>query len=268
MKFEGKALFVGVLALAAYGCSDGGSKSHTVLPWETGTRVIDDERGVTEVTTPAGDQCLDVETGTQSLCIKPQEECAGNAADVVLDAAGKLLEIVCYPPAATLGVEELDARQGMVAQNENNAAIVLDDVADGADIVGDVAVDANNVVIWGEDPATARIEGDVSVAGNNIIVRGVHITGDVSILANDSTFLHCVVDGDVVIEGNNSVFVGCDVFGSITVKGNNTNVSGNRVVGGISDGGKNTRCEANHAATDADADGLIEESELGEPLSC
>lgn len=267
MKFEGKALFVGVLALSAYACGDGGSRSHT-LPWENGTRVIDDDRSVVEVTTPAGDQCLDVETGTRDLCIKPQDECGANAADVVLDSDGKLLEIVCYPPAATLSVEELDARQGMVAQNQNNAVIALDHVNDGADIAGDVSVDANNVVIWGEDPTTSLIAGDVDVDGNNIIVRGVHIEGGVSIVANNATFLHCVVEGDVVIEGNNSVFVGCDVFGKISIKGNNSHVAGNHVVGGISDAGKNTKCEENVSASDADADGLIELAELGAPLSC
>jgi hypothetical protein len=267
MKLAGKALFVGTLALSVYGCGDGGSRSHSV-PWETGTRVIADDRSINEVATPTGDECLDVETGTRTLCIKPQDECGGNAADVLLDADGKLLDIVCYPPAATLSVEELDAHQGMVAQNQNNAVIALDNVSDGADIEGDVSIDANNVVLWGEDPATALISGDVHVDGNNIIVRGVHIQGGVSVVKNNATFVHCVVEGDVVIEGNNTVFVGCDVFGKISVKGNNTHLAGNHVVGGISDGGKNTQCEENVSASDTDADGQIEPAELGAPLSC
>jgi cytoskeletal protein CcmA (bactofilin family) len=257
-----------LLCSGAVGCADGGSRSHTV-PWNPDeTRVIDDDRGVYEVGAAEGDQCLDLESGTKDLCIKPQTECGDKAADVVLDAKGELIEIICYPAAETLSVEELDAQEGMIAQNQNNSVIALDDEDDGVDIAGDVSVDANNVVIYGEDPRTSVIEGDVDVDGNNIIVRGVHIQGDVSIVANNAFFYHCVVDGNVTVAGNNAVFVGCDVLGNVTITGHNSHVAGNRIVGKLEDEGKNTRCEDNVSATDANADGVIEASELGAVLSC
>lgn len=261
------SLYALLLGSLAQGCG-GGSRAHTV-PWNPDeTRVIEDDRDAYEVTAANGDQCLNVETGVEDLCIKPQDECGEQAADVVLDANGKVLEIICYPAEATLSVETLDAQDGKVAQNQNDSVIALDDDDDGVDIAGDVAVDANNVVIYGEDPATSVIDGDVDVDGNNIIVRGVHIQGDVSIVANNAFFYHCVVDGDVTVSGNNAVFVGCDVFGNVTVKGNNSHVAGNHIVGNLVDEGKNTRCEENVAAADANSDGVLVETELGAPLAC
>jgi hypothetical protein len=254
------------LCAGAVGCG-GGSKAHTV-PWNPDeTRVIDDD-GVSEVSSADGDQCLDVESGTSDLCIKPQDKCGDEAADVVLDAKGELIEIICYPAEQTLSVEELDAQDGAIAQNQNNSVIALDDKDDGVDIAGDVSVDANNVVIYGEDPRTSVIDGDVDVDGNNIIVRGVHIQGDVSIVANNAFFYHCIVDGNVSVAGNNAVFVGCDVLGNVTITGNNDHVAGNHIVGKLDDKGKNTRCEDNFGAKDANADGVLDQSEYGAALAC
>jgi hypothetical protein len=254
------------LCAGAVGCG-GGTSSHTV-PWNPDeTRVIEDD-GAYEVSSAAGDQCLDLERGTNDLCIKPQDKCGAEAADVVLDAKGELIDIICYPAAETLTVEELDAQDGAIAQNQNNSVIALDDEDDGVDIAGDVAVDANNVVIYGEDPRTSVIDGDVDVDGNNIIVRGVHIQGDVSIVANNAFFYHCIVDGNVSVEGNNAVFVGCDVFGNVTITGNNSHVAGNHIVGELEDKGKNTRCDDNLGAKDANADGVLDTSEIGATLAC
>lgn len=267
MRIHGSGVIAVLLCSGAVGCG-GGSRAHTV-PWNPDeTRVIEDDRGVYEVSSAEGAQCLDLEHGTQDLCIKPQDKCGDEAADVVLDAKGELIEIICYPAEETLSVETLDAQDGKVAQNQNNSVIALDAEDDGVDIAGDVAVDANNVVIYGEDPRTSVIEGDVDVDGNNIIVRGVHIQGDVSIVANNAFFYHCVVDGDVTVAGNNAVFVGCDVLGNVRITGNNSHVAGNHIVGKLEDEGKNTRCEDNLSAKDGNADGVLEESELGSALSC
>ncbi|HEX6239334.1 MAG TPA: hypothetical protein VFZ61_00515 [Polyangiales bacterium] len=266
MKLGNSGLLLVLVCSSVQGCG-GGSKAHTV-PWDpTETRVIEDDGVVREVNTPNGDLCLNVETGADE-CIKPQDECGDLPADVILDANGKVLEVICYPADDTLSVDQLDAQDGKVAQNQNNSVIALDDEDDGVDIQGDVSVDANNVVIYGEDPATSVIEGDVDVDGNNIIVRGVHIQGDVSIVANNAFFYYCVIEGNVTISGNNTVLVGCDVLGNVTITGNNSHVAGNRIVGSLSDKGKNTRCEQNVAATDANGDGVLDSSELGAALSC
>lgn len=254
-----------LLALGAAACDNGGARSHAV-PWrDDRTQVIDAEGNVTELEAASGKDCLDLD---DDVCIRPQDECDGRAADVVLDARGELLEIVCYPEEEILSVEQIAAQEGNVLQNQNDSVIVLDDVADGADIEGDLSVDANNVVIYGDGAESALIEGDVYVDGNNIIVRGVHIQGAVEIVANNAVFLHCVVEGDVSIAGNNAVLSACDVLGSVQITGHNARVSGNRVTGTLGDDGMNTICEENVAATDADGDGALSEAEIGDPIGC
>ena len=129
-----------------------------------------------------------------------------------------------------LSVEQIEEQDGDVAQNQNNSVIVLDDQDDGADIVGDLSVDANNVVIYGDGAEHSLIEGDVYVDGNNIIVRGVRIQGAVEIVANNAIFLHCVIEGDVSISGNNAVLSACDVLGDVQVTGSNAQLTGNHVL--------------------------------------
>jgi hypothetical protein len=257
---------LGFMALmSAVGCGSSDAHSHTV-PWgndDTAT-LIDPDRKVTSYSIPEADGCVGPDADG---CVEPREECAAGA-EVVIGSDGKVIETVCYPEGDTLTVEEIEAQSGNVAQNQNNAVIALDGADDGVDISGDLSVDANNVVVYGEGPSTSLIEGDVNVDGNNIIVRGVSIQGDVTIEANDAVFLHCVIEGDVVVIGNNAVIAACDIFGSVEVRGNNTKLAGNHLVGSLSDSGKNTECEENLRAGDADADGVLESGELGEALSC
>jgi hypothetical protein len=252
-----------MLALGACGCGDGGARSHT-LPWGARTQVIDADRSTRDLDVPKGEECLDFESDE---CIKPQDTCDG-AADVVLDRNGKPIVTVCYPEGDTLTVEEIAEQDGNVEQNQNDAVIVLDGADDGVDIEGDLSVDANNVVVYGEGPDTSVISGDVNVDGNGIIIRGVRIQGSVEILANNAVFLNCVIEGDVNITGNNAVLAACDVFGSVHVRSNNVQLLGNHIVGELDDSGKNTICDANLTARDLDDDLALEESELGEALSC
>lgn len=267
-----------VCALSVLGCGDDGAGKGS-LPWN------DNQATVISGTTRALDEvdaseCLELE-GDE--CEKPAEACGGRHAEVVVGDRGELLELVCYPESATLSLEELAAQEGNVAQNQNNAVIVIGELegdvgdadsaddaaeAEGVDLDGNLSVDANNVVVWGDSPETAVIGGDVLVDGNNIIVRGVHITGDVTILANNAFFLGCIIEGNVSVTGNNAVFSASDVLGQVTVTGNNARLTANHIAGGLSDDGKNTVCEHNLAAVDGDADGSLEESELGEPLVC
>ncbi len=252
--------------VGSVGCGKSEARSHDV-PWggdDTAT-VLDPDRELEVYTIDEADGCVVAPDAV--ACIDPRTECEAGA-EVVLGADGKVIETVCYPKGETLSVAEVEARSGDIAQNENDAVIVLDDADDGVDIRGDLSVDANNVVVYGEDPATSVIEGDVGVDGNNIIVRGVTIQGDVTIDANNAVFLRCVIEGDVVVIGNNAVIAACDVFGTVEIRGNNTKLAGNHLVGTLTDNGKNSLCEDNVRASDADADGLLEESELGEAVSC
>jgi len=253
------------LALTMFSLGCGDDTPEGGVPWsDQRTQVLDAERNVTTVPgTAQSDGCLSYE----AECLKPDDKCGELAADVVLDARGKVLDYLCYPQASTLSVEQLAAKQGDIAQNENNTVLVLDDVADGADVAGDVAIDANNVVIYGSSPDTAVISGSLTLDGNNSLVRGVRIQGDVSVLKNDAVLAFCVIEGDLVIEGNNVELLACDVLGSVTVRGNNAKLYANRVAGVLS-GGSSPDCRDNFAFSDADGDHSVDATELGSALSC
>lgn len=252
-------------SVGSVGCGSSKAESHEV-PWggdDTAT-VLDPDRELETYTISDPNGCV----GPDAVaCVEPRAECEAGA-EVVLGKDGKPIETICYPKGETLSVADVEARSGDIAQNENDAVIVLDDADDGVDIRGDLSVDANNVVVYGEDPATSVIEGDVDVDGNNIIVRGVTIQGGVTIEANNAVFLHCVIEGDVVVIGNNAVIAACDVFGTVEIRGNNTKLAANHLVGTLTDNGKNSLCEDNLRATDADGDQVLEDGELGEAVSC
>lgn len=250
-----------VLALASAGCDSDGRKA--ALPWSgQRTQVVDAKGEITEVAPSA--ECVQVE----DACYEPEEKCGKEAADIVLGSDGQLLDYVCYPGEETLSVEEVESRDGNIAQNQNDAVILLDALDDGADIEGNVAIDANNVVLYGEDPKAAVVSGDLELDGNNILVRGVTIEGDADVKANNVTLALCVIEGDVVLSGNNTQLLGCEVWGNVTVSGMNAKLLGNRVVGTLTVSGMNAECEDNRKFVDADQDGVVDDGELSDALAC
>jgi hypothetical protein len=63
-----------------------------------------------------------------------------------------------------------------------------------------------------------------------------------------------VVDGGVPQNANNTVITGCEIWGSVSVSGNNTALHGNRIGG--------------YSFEDKNHDGVIQSSEVGEPIAC
>ncbi len=258
-------------ALGGFGCDSGDARSGG-LPWDEGkVQVVGADGEVTSVALPRGDECLVVKPGEEFAdadnCVKPQEQCQGAAAEVLVDAQGKVIETLCYPGGATVSVTELAENGGELPQNQNGAVIVLDSEP-GVDFQGDILLDGNNVILYGGDPDNAVVDGSLVVEGNNTIVRGVRITGDVDVRKNNSVFFHCVIEGDLIIQANNTVLAGCDVYGKITVAGNNTKLVGNRFVQAPEITARNTYCEANVRAVDENENGVLEPDELGDPLDC
>jgi len=259
-----------ICALGGLGCDSGAERSG--VPWDEGkVQVVGADGEVTTVAIPRGDECLVVKPGEEFAeadnCVKPQEQCEGDAADVLIDAQGKVIETLCYPGGATVSVTELAENGGELPQNQNGAVIVLDSEP-GVDFEGDILLDGNNVILYGDDPDNAVVEGSLVVEGNNTVVRGVRITGAVDVRKNNAVFFHCVIEGDLTIQANNTVLAGCDIFGRITVTGNNTKLVGNRFLQAPEITAQNTYCEANVQAVDANGNRVVESDELGEPLEC
>lgn len=251
------------LALTLFSLGCGVESGATGVPWSPErTLVLDADRSTTTIAGQS-DDCLEY----KSECLKPKDVCGELAADVVLDAQGKVLDYLCYPAEATLTVEELSEKQGDIAQNENNSVLVLDDADDGVDVEGDLSVDANNVVIYGSSPNTSVISGSLTLDGNNALVRGVRIQGDVTVLKNDVVLAFCVIEGNLVIEGNNAELLACDVLGSVTVLGNNAKLYGDRIAGPLTISGK-AECKDSVSFVDTDADRVVDATELGAALTC
>jgi hypothetical protein len=259
----------GVGTLVSFGlvACGGGARSHEV-PWEAPrTQIIDSDRTAENVAAPEGQDCLHV-AGADG-CIKPQDKCGeGISSDVILDTDGKVLQVICYPKGDELSVEEVNAEQGDIPQTDNNAVLALDGADDGADVMGNLSIDANNVVVYGKGPDVSVVAGDVSVDGNNIIIHGVRIQGNVDVIANNAYFVDCVIEGDLTIDKNDAVVSSCDVLGKTIVRANNAALTANRFASAPVFEGKNARCADDYLATDANMNDQLSDDALGAAITC
>ena len=215
--------------------------------------------------TPSGDQCLTLPSGE---CVKPQDKCKpGERADVIVDSAGKVVEIVCYP--GSTAPTPIDGEGNVDIGKENKGVVSIDGNDDGVDVAGDVRSSGNNVTVYGQGPAVSIIGGKVVAEGNNFAARGVTVKGNVEISGNNAALILCVVEGDVIIKGNNAVIADCTVHGKIDIDGNNNVLVGNRVAGGIAlSDAKNSVCDGNTTWSDANGNKVLDPGEGGAAISC
>lgn len=238
-------------------------------------------KGTTTLITPEGSTVTETEgcpRGPDGKCVDPDRgDCGpGEDFDVVQDGDGNVLDVICYPAREgntdVLVVPETgpgeEPPQAESFASGNNDVLVLDGAADGADLAGDLDVQANNVTVLGEGPELSIIEGGVQVEGNNLAVRGVRIAGDVTVEFNNASFALCIIEGDVKVTGNNLTLAGCDVFGSVELAGNNAILVDSRIGGALVDEGANNVCEGNEGFEDDDADLLVDDGEIRAPLTC
>jgi hypothetical protein len=265
--YQRQALWLSCLTV----CACGGDGTRTAAaPWANQRTQVIDTQGQIKDVAPAIAPTDCVYAGQGDVCIQPQDECGDNAADIIVNDKGEALDYICYPPEDQISVEDVEKAEGDIKQNQNGSVIVLDDVDDGVDLNGDVDVDANNVVIYGEGPDTSLISGSINIDGNNTIVRGVRIQGDVEIVKNNAVLTLCVIEGNLTISANNARMSNCQVFGEITVTGNNTEFYGNKFGHALTGSGQNVGCEDNLLVTDADTDLQFSDAEIaaGTPAAC
>ena len=215
-----------------------------------------------EVATPDGDDCVDE---GNDVCAKPQSACGDEGtADVLVTQVGAPVAVICYPTSG-VAVEEVE---GDLRKVGNNTVFVIDDRDDGPDVTGDVTLDGNNVTLYGHGPDVSVIGGDLHIDKNNARVRGVRVLGDVTIDKNNPSLVDCVIEGDLTINGNNVALALCEVWGKTTITGNNAALVENRLADAPLVTGNNTVCAGDLTFADANKDGVIAQTELGEELAC
>ncbi len=253
------------LGVSLAGC--GGSSDATTAPdypYDANHTVIIGSDMDGSVETPDGDRCLEIDR----TCATPQTQCGDNGtADVILGADGEVVDVICYPTSGA-PIETIPAEAVPVEKTQNGSVVVLDGAADGADIDGDLSVDANNVVIYGKNPDVSVIGGDLSITKNNATVRGVRITGDVRVEFNNANFVFCVIEGDLTIIGNNTTVAGCEVWGNISISGENSVLVKNQLASEGPLEAQGLVCNDNRHFVDDDADGSVDNDELAEVVEC
>ena len=253
-----------VLALTWAGCAAGcGGSSAGALtgtPYTPGSATVIGKGGDEYDTPTAG--CRD------TFCDAALDRCsATGAADVIVDANGKVVDVICYKQDVSVVQVPVDQVPSYTTPG-NNSVLVIDGADDGVDVAGDVTVSGNNAVIYGSGPDTSVIGGTVQVEKNNAQIRGVRIVGDVTIDKNDTKLVLCVIEGNLTITGNNTTVAECDVFGTVTITGNNTVLVDDRFNGASTLSGINLVCSADIRFDDANGDHVADASELGGPVTC
>ena len=207
-------------------------------PYQLGQALVIGEGGSAEPT--------DVNDGCDSeACQAVRERCGDDAyADVVVDADGHVLDVLCFRGNAE--VQEIGEEAVASASAGNNTVIVLDGADDGADVTGAVTLTGNNAVLYGRGAAVSRV-GSLSIEKNNALVRGVSILGDVTIDKNNAQLSFCEIHGDLTILGNNTTLAECTVYGQVQIDGVNTVLVNNRFATERELSGKNLTCNGNVA---------------------
>lgn len=216
--------------------------------------------------TVSGNACIKLPSG---VCVNAKECAVDERRDVIVDSAGKVVSVVCYPANATPTVVDSQGNV-MLGKTGNNEVVAIDGAADGVDIAGDVTSRGNNVTVYGQGSDVSMIGGNVNAEGNGFALRGVTVKGNVEVSGgNNAVLVLCVIEGDVIITGNNTVIAECSILGNVTINGVNTVLVGNEVGRGVSlTDAKNTVCDGNVVWTDANANRLLDSGESGAPITC
>ena len=253
-------VLAGASSVGCGGTTDGGVTGFNT-PYDPGSATV--------IGKPGGDQSIPKtsDCGDPS-CKAAVDKCGANgAADVVVDADGNVLDVICYGHDVTV----TDVPTSPVLEytsDGNNSVLVLDGQNDGPDITANLTITGNNAIVYGQGPAVSVIGGTVQVEKNNAEIRGVRVDGDVTIDKNNTKLVFCVIQGNLTITGNNTTVADCDVFGQVTITGENTVLVGDRFAGIDTVNGPNLTCSADTRFDDANKNGFVDAGETGGAVSC
>jgi hypothetical protein len=277
----------GVLAVGAAACGEDG----VAEPWQVREAPGDqtgygDADAVVVVTDGAGNTTTYEVSGSGEGCVQVNAQTcvdinaergrycgdSGAQADIILNEAGEVTRVICYPPPSSgAPVEEvLVTQDGSVElpQNANGAVVVFGEQTNGEPIEGDTTLNAERVVIFGNGVDKTIFGGDLVLASNNARVRGVTIEGDLRAQSNSNnvSVSFCKVHGSLQVSGNSFTIANCQIFGDVNVTGNDATLLNIGVAGQWNPG--RSACEGCYSFADANDDKIVQQSELGEALMC
>lgn len=235
----------------------------------------DENEGTTIVTgDPDTDECIELEGACVSLAEAKERECgdASVQADVVV-IDGEVVDVICYPPKdeGTL-IEEVgrDADGNIeLPQNQNGAVIVFSEETNGESIEGDVTLEAERTVLYGNGVDNTILGGNLTMRTNNAQIRGLTVEGNLKVeqTSNNATISFCKVGGNLTVASNGVSVLNCQVFGNVDVTGNNATLINVGVQGEwkVDD---SAFCDGCYSFDDEDGDSLVDTAERGDELLC
>ena len=247
-----------LLLLGSVACSS--PKAEPVLPYPVGQAMV--------FGTPQGGVMTPLAPGCDSdVCLAVQERCGGDAyAEVIMPAAGNVLDVMCYP--GHLDVREIELGPFDRIGEESGTVFVFDDQDDGADMLGEVVVTGDDDVLYGAGAAVSVLGEGLRIDGERVVVRGLTIRGDVVIDKNDAKLSLVQIDGDLTINGNGVRLSESIVYGSTHLVGSDVVLSRNVLEGVRQLSATNLECHQNQRFDDADRDRFIDSAELGGEIEC
>lgn len=242
-----------------------GQTSDVVVTADGSTYVVTNEGG--EGCVDVGGECVDIADAEGRYCDDENAQ-----ADVLLDENGDVVSVVCYPPADEgTTVEELQTEGGTIElpSNQNGTVITFPEDSDGVPLDGNVTLDGERVVLYGNGVDETLINGNITLASNNARLRGLTVQGNVEVEenANNGSIVLCRIEGNLTVHSNGMTLASCEVYGNVTVEGNSTTLVNIGVQGEwkVSD---SSVCEGCYSFSDANDDNLLQEDEVGDPLEC
>jgi hypothetical protein len=213
------------------------------------------------------DTCVDVAGARGRYCGDADAQ-----ADIILNADGEVIDVICYPsPAGGTPIKDVvvETDGGVeLPQNANGAVLVFDEATDGVPIEGNVDLESERVVVFGNGVDKTIFAGNLHLASNNARVRGVTVQGNLEVAknSNNNTVSFCKILGNVSAEGNGFTMANCQVFGNLDIKGNGATLLNIGVAGEWKPG--SAACDGCYSFEDANDDDLVQDTELGDPLEC
>ncbi|OIP38684.1 MAG: hypothetical protein AUK47_11480 [Deltaproteobacteria bacterium CG2_30_63_29] len=243
------------------------------VAYDTGSDVVVVDGTTYVVTGDPGTDCVEIAGACVDLS-KAKRDCGeGSQVDVIV-VDGVVESVICYPPkdSGTPIEEVTPATDGTITipQNDSGAVITFGEATDGVPVEGDVTLDAERTVLYGNGIGKTILADNLTVASNNSQIRGLTVKGNVTFTenSNNSAMTFCEIQGNLQVHSNSFTAADCQVFGDVSISGNNA-VLANIGVGGNWDvSGSGALCDGCYSFQDADKNFVVADGEVGELLTC